>query len=145
MTINFEDNTIEMTKTEAKLAGKVGSEEFRQLKELRADFPGFKIVVKSAPKSKDHLKGLTVAYMKTYIEAHDNEEKSIMKEFHQLRGLDENGKPIELAFVASYGELKMWFLDQYPEIENLNSTVNNIIARSKKSREAKRQAAKQAA
>lgn len=145
MTINYEKNEIMLSKRESRQAGIVGSTEFEALMKLRTAFPNCKIVVKPAPKSKDHLKGLTIDYMKTYIEAHDNEEKSIMKEFLQLRGLDENGKPIELAFVATYGELKMWFLDQYPEIEDLNSTVNNIIARSKKSREAKRQAARKAA
>ena len=140
MTINYEKNEIEMTKKESRQAGIIGSEEFEALLKLRTAFPGCKIVVKSAPKSKDHLKGLTVDYMKAYIEAHDDDEKSVMKEFYQLRGLDENGKPMELAAVASYGELKMWFLDQFPEIENLKATVDKIIDRTKKNRAARKAA-----
>ena len=140
MVIDYKKNEIVMTKKEAREAGVVGSKEYKAMLELRKAFPGYKVVVKSAPKSKDHLKGLTVDYMKAYIEAHDNEKKSVMMEFYKLRGLDENGKPAELAFVASYGELKMWFLDQYPEIEALNTETSEIIARAKKNRAAKRAA-----
>ena len=58
---------------------------------------------------------------------------------------DAHGNEIELARVASYGELKMWFLDAYPAVENMNKTVDDILAKAKKNREAKRQAAKKAA
>lgn len=144
MYANFEKRTIEMTKAESKAAGKVGTTEYETLKELRSENPGFRIVIK-ASKSRDNMKGLTVAYMKKYIEAHDDEDHSILKKFYSLRGLDENGEEIALARVASYGELKMWFLDTYPEIEDMNKTVDDILERAKKSREAKRQAAKAAA
>ena len=68
-----------------------------------------------------------------------------MSIFNQLRGLDDDGNKIEFARVATYGELKMWFLDTYPEVENINKTVDDILAKAKKNREAKRQAAKAAA
>ena len=140
MTINYEKNEIEMTKKESRQAGIVGSEEFEALLKLRTAFPGYKIVVKSASKSRDHLKGLTVDYMLNYIQEHDKDDHNILKEFYQLRGLDDNGKPMELAAVASYGELKMWFLDQFPEIENLKTTVDKIIDRTKKNRAARKAA-----
>ena len=101
---------IEMTKVEAKKAGIVGTAEFDQLKELREAYPTFRIEVK-ASKSKSTMKGLNVPYMKKYIEAHDDAEKPNMTIFNTLRGLDENGNENELARVATYGELKMWFLD----------------------------------
>lgn len=144
MNANYEKKIIEMTKTESKAAGKVGTEEYMMLKELRAENPGFTISIK-ASKSRDNMKGLTVAYMKKYIEAHDDAEKTNMTIFNSLRGLDEDGNEIELARVATYGELKMWFLDTYPAVENMNKTVDDILAKAKKSREAKRQAAKKAA
>ena len=144
MNANYEKKIIEMTKSESKSAGKVGTTEYEMLKELRSENPTFRIVIK-ASKSRDNMKGLTVAYMKKYIEAHDDAEKTNMTIFNALRGLDADGNEIELARVASYGELKMWFLDTYPEVENMNKTVDDILAKAKKNREAKRQAAKAAA
>ena len=144
MNANYEKKIIEMTKTESKAAGKVGTTEYETLKELRAENPGFTIVIK-ASKSRDNMKGLTVPYMKKYIEAHDDAKKTNMTIFNALRGLDENGNENELARVATYGELKMWFLDTYPEVEDMNKTVDDILAKAKKNREAKRLAAAKAA
>lgn len=139
----IDKKVIEMTKAEAKAAGICDTDEFEKLEKLRAAFPGFRIVVK-ASKSKDNMKGLTVDHMKKYIAAHDDEEGSNMKTFNTLRGIYEDGE-VEFARVATYGELKMWFLDTYPEVENINKTVDDILAKAKKNREAKRQAAKMAA
>lgn len=135
---------IEMNKAEAKAAGIYGSDAFNELKALRTEFPGFRIEVKTS-KSKDDMKGLSVLYMKKYIEKHDDEDGTIMATFNQLRGLDEAGNKIEFARTANYGELRMWFLDTYPEVEDMNKSVDEILAKAKKNREAKRLAAKQAA
>lgn len=143
MNANISSATIILNKAEAKAAGKTTSAEFAELNELRAAYPTFRIVIR-ASKSNDNMKGLTVEYMKKYISAHDDENGSTMKVFNSLRGIYEDGAT-EFARVATYGELKMWFLDTYPEIEDMNKTVNDILAKAKRSREAKRMAAKQAA
>ena len=144
MNANISTSTITMTKTEAKAAGKFGTPEFDELKELRAAYPTFRIVVKDS-KSKDNMKGLDTKFMKKYIEKHDDENGTNMSIFNQLRGLDDDGNAIEFARVATYGELKMWFLDTYPEVENMNKTVDDILAKAKKNREAKREAERKAA
>ena len=143
MYANITASAIIMNKTESKNAGKVGTQEYNELKELRAEFPGFRIEIKTT-KSKDNMKGLNLAYMKKYIEAHDNAEDNL-KIFYQLRGMDENGKKVDTMRVASMGEMKMWFLDTFPEVEDMNKTVDDILAKAKKNREAKREAAKKAA
>lgn len=143
MNANISSATIILSKAEAKAAGKVNTPEFKELNALRASYPTFRIVIR-ASKSNDNMKGLTVEYMKKYISAHDDENGSTMKVFNSLRGIYEDGAT-EFARVATYGELKMWFLDTYPEIEDMNKTVNDILAKAKRSREAKRMAAKQAA
>lgn len=140
MFANYEKKIIEMTKSESKSAGKVGTTEYETLKELRSENPTFRIVIK-ASKSRDNMKGLDTNYMERYIKAHDDEEHSILKEFYSLRGLDENGKKIDFAPVAPYGTLKQWFLTYYPEVGKMNDTVNEILKKA----EAKRQAAKAAA
>ena len=140
MFANYEKKVIEMTKSESKAAGKVGTNEYDTLKELRSENPTFRIVIK-ATKSRENMKGLDTHYMERYIKAHDDAEQTILKEFYSLRGLDENGKKKDFAPVASYGTLKQWFLTYYPEVGKMNDTVNEILAKA----EAKRQAAKAAA
>ena len=135
---------IEMTKAEEKAAGTYGTVEFEELANLRKEFPNFRMVTK-ASKRKDNMKGLNIPYMKNYIEKHDNEDGTNMAIFNQLRGLDEAGNKVEFARVASTGELRMWFLDTYPEVEDMNKTVDDILAKVKKNREAKRLAAAKAA
>jgi hypothetical protein len=137
----IEAKVIEMNKTEAKAAGRVNSEEFKELATLRNAYPNFRIVIK-AVKAKDTMKGLSVSYMEKYISNHDDEDGTIMSEFRLLRGLDEDGNKSEIAVVASYGELKMWFLSVYPELERFD--VNAILARAKAARE-EQKAARQAA
>lgn len=141
MNINYTNNTIEMTNTEAKTAGKLNSEKFIELKALKVEVPTARIViVKSSAKKGDHFKGLTYDYMKNYIENHDTEDQSVMAVFNELCGRDENGKKLEMAAAASYGEVKMWFLTQYPEIEKMNENVNKIIEAVRKVRTDKKAA-----
>ena len=89
MTINYTSMTIEMTKAESKAAGKVGTEAFKEMLSLMQQFPNYKILVvtRAATKKSGDFKGLTFAYMEKYIQAHDDEGQSIMKEYQMLRGL----------------------------------------------------------
>ena len=139
MNANLFSRKIEMTKTEAKAAGKPNTTEYNTLLELMKNFPGFQIeIVKSAAKNVDRFKGLDTNYMENYIKSHKPE---LLETFYELRGLDANGKKVELAAAATYGEIKMWFLTQFPEIEKLGENVNKIIEEARKAREAQKKAA----
>lgn len=142
MNANLMTKKIEMTKTEAKAAGKLNTTEYNTLLELMNNFPGYQIeIVKTAAKKVDRFKGLDYNYMRDYIKSHNEE---LLKEFYTLRGLDENGKKVGMAAAASYGEIKMWFLEQFPEIEGMGEKVNKIIEETRKAREV-RKAQKEAA
>ena len=142
MNANLMTKKIEMTKTEAKAAGKLNTTEYNTLLELMNNFPGYQIeIVKTAAKKVDRFKGLDYNYMRDYIKSHNEE---LLKEFYTLRGLDENGKKVGMAAAASYGEIKMWFLEQFSEIEEMGEKVNKIIEETRKAREA-RKAQKEAA
>ena len=142
MNANLMTKKIEMTKTEAKAAGKPSTNEYNTLLELLKNFPGYQIeIVKTAAKKVDRFKGLDYNYMRDYIKSHNEE---LLKEFYTLRGLDENGKKVGMAAAASYGEIKMWFLEQFSEIEEMGEKVNKIIEETRKAREA-RKAQKEAA
>lgn len=127
---------IEMTKTEAAAAGKLNSGKFNELKSLREMFPTFQItVVNPAAKKVDHFKGLTFNYMENYIQLHN---AAVLTDFYKLCGKDENGKKTELAATATYGEIKMWFLDKFPEIEQMSADVAEIIKNARASRAARK-------
>lgn len=129
---------IEMTKTEAKAAGKPNTAEYNTLLELMKNFPGFQIEIVKSAKKGDRFKGLDYGYMENYIKSHDESKLEI---FYELRGLDKDGKKVGMAAAATYGEIKMWFLTQFPEIEKMGEKVNKIIEETRKAREAMKAAA----
>ena len=138
MFTNHMTKKIEMTKTEAKAAGKPNTAEYNTLLEQMKNFPGYQIeIVKTAAKKVDRFKGLDYDYMESYIKSHDESKLEI---FYELRGLDKNGKKVGMAAAASYGEIKMWFLTQFPEIEEMSENVNKIIEEARQAREAKKAA-----
>lgn len=142
MFANLITNKIEMTQKEAMAAGKLNSNEFTELKELREMYVGFEIVIVKAQRKKvDHFKGLNKDYMLKYIETHEKtiidnngKEVSILEAFYELCGKDKEGNKKELAAIASFPELKMWFLNQYPEIEEMSKNVNSMIENARKER-----------
>lgn len=138
MNANHITKKYEMTKTEAKSAGKPNTDAYNTLLELMKNFPGYEIeIVKPASKKTDRFKGLDYNYMMDYIKSHN---KELLKDFYTLRGLDENGKKVGMAAAASYGEIKMWFLEQFPEVEKMAETVNEIIEKARNAREARKNA-----
>ena len=124
MKANLIERTIEMTKSEATKAGKIGSPKANELQSYRTAYPDFTIKVKEE-KKRSTYKGLDYDYMKKYIESHDNEEKTIMVEFNTLRGIVDG---IESEFVdkATFGEVKAWFLLKFPKIEEYNENVERL-------------------
>ena len=46
-----------------------------------------------------------------------------------------------MAATATYGEIKMWFLNQFPDIEKMAEKVNKIIDETRKARAAQKAAA----
>lgn len=139
MTVNYTNKTIEMTKNESREAGRINSEKFNELIKLRSVFPDFKIIVKSTSGKRDTYKGLDYKYMEKYIEEHDNKEEN-MKEFYKLRGLNEKGEKDVLIEESTYGEIKMWFLSTYPEIEEFNANTKKMLREIKSKRAEARKA-----
>ena len=108
--VNSAKREIVITKAFAKKAERYGSAEYNELKSAKNDNPSFKVVIKKSAK-KDSLKGLTFDFMRQYIERHDDENQSNMKAFTKMTVRDEDS----LA-TLSYGEIKKWFLEQYPTV-----------------------------
>ena len=131
-------NAIILTKSEARNAGKPGTETYANLMNLRRDFPNYPIKIAEAPKKNNRIKGLDYNYMESYIKNHKSD---LLTEFYELCGKDENGKKKELAAAATYGEVKMWFLTKCPEIEAMSDRVNEIVEEARKARETAKKSA----
>lgn len=119
MNANLMTKKIEMSKSEAKAAGKLNSDKFKELRQLMEMYPGFEIQIKAPAKRKVEFKGLTYEYMRAYIQKRDDKEGTKMAEFNKLIALDKkNGvEGSELQEAASYIVVKKWFLTQFPEIK----------------------------
>ena len=140
MNINYAKKTIEMTKTEAREAGNPTSEKFNELMKLRTVFPDFEVIVKTSSAKRDTLKGLDYEFMKKYIEKHD-ENGANLKMFYTLRGMNEKGERDLLIEERTYGEVKMWFLATYTEIEKFNNETKKKLNEIKTKRAEARKAA----
>ena len=129
MFINEKKNTIELTKKEATAAAKFGTPEYKNLQQARRDYPTFSVVTvtRKASAKKNTFRGLTYEYMEMYIEKHDNEEKSIMAEYLNLRGLSDEAQE-NLMKARSYIEMKKWFLKKFPAIEDFHESCANLVA-----------------
>ena len=120
MNANIFSRKIEMSKAEAKAAGKIGSEKFEELRQYMNEFPGFEIQIKAPSKKKVELRGLDYKYMRAYILKCDRENKeAIMVEFQTLIAQDKkDGKEgAEHLEAAGYLDVREWFLSTFPEIK----------------------------
>ena len=139
MKINHKNCTIELNKTEMKEAETFGSQMYKDLREARKDNPKYRVKVVSSGKKVDHHKGLTADAMKKFIVQHD-EDGSILKQFYQLRGLTPEGKKDEFGCSVTYGKLKQWFFEQYPQFKKMEDSVNEIMKKVKEKAEARKAA-----
>lgn len=134
MNANLICKRIEMTKNEAKAAGKLGTDEFKLLKKYRHEYPGFEIYIKPTPRRKTEFKGLDYKYMRNYIQKSKRDDKdNIMATFNTLTAQDKkDGKELsEHLDAASYMDVKKWFLATFPEIQQYRDEqkkkVQNIL------------------
>ena len=134
MYANLFEKKFEMTKAEAKAAGKIGTDENNTLMQLMQTFPTFTIEIKAPAKRKTEFKGLDYKFMREYIQKHDDANGTIMAEFRTLTAQDkkEKAEGSENLEAAGYLDVKKWFLAKFPEIkkfkEEHSKKVKEILA-----------------
>ncbi|MCR4621721.1 MAG: hypothetical protein K5663_06525 [Clostridiales bacterium] len=140
ITINTKKQTIEMDKTTAKSASQYGTDEYKALQEVRIAYPTYSVVVVNRKPEKGEFKGLTYEFMEKYIKAHDDENKSKMKEYLNLRGESEEAMAVG-AKAKSYAEIKEWFLDAFKAFgefyTNREKLLKNIADKKAKAKQDK--------
>jgi hypothetical protein len=119
MNANLFARKIEMTKTEAKEAGKLNSDAFNTLRQLMEMYPGYEIQIKAPAKRKNEFGKLDYKYMRAYILKHDDEKHSKMETFKTLIAQDKKDgrEGSEHLEAAGYLDVRVWFLSTFPEIK----------------------------
>ena len=113
--INYTKKTIEITKSFEKKAREYGSDAYVALRNARNEFPKFELVVK-APKGSNGFKGMDYDFMEEYIKKQANADERIEK-FNKLRAKE-----------LSYGEMKQWFIGEFPVFANCKTRAEWILA-----------------
>lgn len=122
--INYRKNTIEITAAFAKKASRYVSKEYEDMVNIRSNFPTFTIsVVNTTSKRKGTFKGLSYECMKKYIINESGADSEQMKNFDTLCGNSNE----QSADKASYGQIKKWFLSEYPDFKNADEKIKRII------------------
>lgn len=116
ITVAARTHSLVLTKAFAAKAAIFGTDEYKMLQEARRDYPGYKVTVGKTKEAKNIYAGLDYTYMEKYIVAHDTEDKTIMAEYLDLRGLSDEAKELQ-AGSASFLEIRSWFLKTFPAIE----------------------------
>ena len=117
MKINFANGTIELSKVEAKKAGVIGSELYKELNVVRKQYPTFAVVVIERKTSAPSVfKGMGCEFMENYVKTHD-EDGTKMAQFVKLR----NDK-------RPYGAIRKWFFEQYPQFKNFTTRTEWVLA-----------------
>lgn len=130
ITINTKNSTIELNSKKFAIASsRYGTNEYKELQEVRRDYPDFKVVEISTRKTpKSSYKGLTYKYMEDYIAKHDDEDGTILEEYMTLRAMTDEAEEA-FAESLSYQEMKEWFLDKFPAIAEFHKKREAILAK----------------
>ena len=108
--VDFINSKIILTKKFYKSAGILNSPEYNTLLQLRAQNPGFEIVLKEIAKKegKKSYRHLTYANMREYIVTREGEKSETVAEFDRVMSLSK-------VQTGPYAYVKAWFLKKYPD------------------------------
>jgi len=108
--VDFINNKIILTKKFYKAASILNSPEYSTLIQLRAQNPGFEIVLKEIRKKegKKSYRNLTYANMREYIITREGEKSETVAEFNRVIALSK-------VQAGPYAYVKTWFLKKYGE------------------------------
>ena len=123
--MDYINEKITVSKKFLKAAGVYNSPEYKRLKELRADFPTFKLEEKKIEKKagKKTHKNLTFEKMREHIIIRDGEESETLKRYDYLMELYK-------IHAGRYAKIKSWYLEQYKDEyeENDEETSEESVA-----------------
>ena len=111
--LNHDDHTIIITKDFAKKSGIPGSNEYKELMNIKRENRDYNVVVKVTTRRKDGTSKITKAKMRAYISKHDDDKGTIMAQFNAMV----NEKVGENLDRTSFFAIKKWFFEQYSDLK----------------------------
>ena len=125
-----------------------GTEEYKALREIRNDFPGFEVAVVNANKTVKVKDKLTMKTIKAYVKANGTEEQKAHFATIAFPHFTEEGEYIE---ALSFFEITKWFNAEFPkykearenhlaEVEKIFDAVDKKIDAARKEAENKKRA-----
>ena len=107
--INNRKSAIEITKDFQKKASIFNSLEYNELKAAKADFPTYRVCVKTSSKRKIEDK-ITMNDIVRYVTEHSGEKSEEMMMLTELRGksLKEAGDIFKVEETASFADILVW-------------------------------------
>ena len=112
--VDFVNKQIKITKEFNEQCGDITTEAFKTMMTLRAQLPDFKVVEtkvskRLSGKNDARVQGLSLEFMRVYIEDLYGEDSSQIDEFEKVLELSKSRKS------ARYAYMKQWFNATYPD------------------------------
>ena len=119
ITINFESNIATVTKDFMKKSNIFGTEEYKIMRQFRAENPSIPVSVKTIKKNSDRItyKNLTYKNIEAYISTQDNAAE-LLKEF-------ETAKAQSGIQSTPYRAVLAWFLSTFPDYDSYKEFFKN--------------------
>ncbi len=136
MKANLMNKTIELTKKEAKAAGILNSDAYKDLQTYRNAYPNFELDIIATPKRKNQDKGLTYEYMEKYIREHGNTHLEEFQEMIKKTTLKKTNMMVEREKIKAtpYLEVKKWFYETFTDFEKARKEheerINKILKKA---------------
>ena len=132
MNANLMKKTIEMSKTEAKAAGKIGSEKCKELREYMEMYPTFTIDIKASAKDQTYDRDLLA--MRTYYDCgiisvgiiltRAEELNDVFSTVYQYDKSEKEWKPI----LSKYGASTTWMGKLLPRLDSKRNGGCPVLA-----------------
>ena len=112
--VNFIEEKLLLSKKFAKAASILDSEEYKKLKRLREENPGFKVELREIKTnaSQNRHRNLSYAHMRQFITLLEGEGSPSLKELEKVEALSKT-QP------GPYAYVKTWFLKKYPNYQKM--------------------------
>ena len=118
--VNHSKCRIDISKSFAKKAEDVCSDEYALLQRARNDYKGYRVhTIPKKNENKECYKGLTYQYMELYIARYDKTGEAKI-EYDELRLLAE-------CHSIRYPRIKKWFLERFPEVKAYGNTATESM------------------
>jgi len=118
--LDHEHDLIIMDRTFEQKSLNTMSAEYAHLQSVRRDYPTYTVIRRQIKKNprKECYKGLTYAYMRTYIQKNDPAAEAELDEQLFISECHSSGR--------RYPTIKKWFLDKYPAVMEFGMTETEL-------------------